>query len=240
MKRYKALIAYDGTQYGGWQVQPNAVTIQAVIQEVLSTILQTPTHLTASGRTDAGVHALGQVAHFLSHKEVTAHALNSLLPPDIRILSLEEVDPSFHARFSARNKEYHYHLHTDSLISPFIRPYRTYHPYSLDLNLIEEAIPLFHGTHNFTSFANCGGSKASPIKTIYRLDMIRQEGGVRFEFEGSGFLYKMVRNIVGTLLEVGAKKRLLSSIPPLFSLQDRREGGKAAPPTGLFLIKVNY
>jgi tRNA pseudouridine38-40 synthase len=240
MKRYKAIISYDGTRYGGWQVQPNSLTIQEVIQGALGTLLQTPTHVTASGRTDSGVHALGQVAHFLSAKSLTPLAINRLLPPDIRILTLEEVDPSFHARFSARDKEYHYNLHTSSIISPFIRPYRTYFPRELDLDLINEAIPLFRGTHNFTSFANCGGSKASPIKTIYRLDLVPQEGGFRFEFEGSGFLYKMVRNIVGTLLEVGTKKRPIDSIPPLFTLQDRRESGKAAPPTGLFLMKVSY
>lgn len=240
MKRYKVIIAYDGTAYGGWQVQPNSLSIQEVIEKVLFTILQTPTHLAASGRTDAGVHALGQVAHFSSTKPLSLSSLNSLLPPDIRILSLEEVPLSFHARFSARDKEYHYHVHTDSIISPFIRPYRTYFPHSLDLPLIEEALPLFRGTHNFTTFANCGGSKASPLKTIYRLDLIPQEGGFRLEFEGSGFLYKMVRNIVGTLLEVGTHKRPISSIPLLFALEDRRQGGKSAPPTGLFLVKVNY
>lgn len=240
MKRYKAIIAYDGTRYGGWQVQPNALTIQEVIESVLAKLLQTPTHLAASGRTDAGVHALGQVAHFSAERPITLQSLNSLLPPDIRILSLEEVDPSFHSRFSARNKEYHYHVHTSSIISPFIKPYRTYFPHFLHLNLIEEALPLFRGTHNFTTFANCGGSKASPIKTIYRLDLVPQEGGFRLEFDGSGFLYKMVRNIVGTLLEVGTKKRDISSIPPLFEIQDRKVGGKAAPPTGLFLVKVNY
>lgn len=220
---------------------------QELLEKALSTLLRTPTAAVASGRTDAGVHARGQVAHFTHEKDLDLFrlqlSLNGILPPDIRILSIEKVSPDFHARYGAVSKEYHYHLHLDRTTDPFKRLY-AYHDYSpLDLEKMERAAACFVGTHDFTTFAN-EGSKGSasknPVRTITRLDLIHEAGGVRLEFEGNGFLYKMVRNITGTLLDVGRGKLFLESIPQLFAARDRQLAPPAAPARGLFLMKVNY
>lgn len=246
MARYRMLIAYDGTNYGGWQVQPNATTIQETIQAVMKQILQEDCWITGSGRTDAGVHALGQVAHFDLSKAIDSKKLqismNSLLPEDIRILSLEETEPDFHARYSAKKKIYHYHI-TIGVRHPFKRHYSTHFPYSLDIDLMKEASKHFIGTHDFTSFANeasAGSAAKNAVRTIDRIDIVPEEQGIRLEFEGNGFLYKMVRNIVGTLIEVAAARRSIEEIPLILKAKDRRKAGKAAPGHGLFLVKVDY
>jgi tRNA pseudouridine38-40 synthase len=242
--RYKLTIAYDGTHYAGWQVQANAVSIQALIQQGLKTVLRHPVDLTGSGRTDAGVHAQGQTAHFDSEIDLDLHrlriSLNALLPPDIRIGKVEKVDADFHARYSAKSKIYHYHLHLDSVHDPFrkLYSYQVFGP--CDLDRLRAAAKEFVGTHDFTSFANVKEEREDAVRTIYRLDVVEQKGGVRLEFEGDGFLYKMVRNITGTLLEVAAGKRKPEDIRALFQLRDRREAGPAAPPHGLFLMQVHY
>ena len=241
--RYKLLIAYDGTHYSGWQVQKDQASIQALIQSALRTALRHPLDLTGSGRTDAGVHALGQTAHFDSQeffkKELLRASLNALLPPDIRIREITPVPPDFHARYSAKAKIYHYHLHLDRVLDPFQRLYR--HQPRAKLDLVKQAASHFIGTHDFTSFANEKASAPQdPIRTISRLDIKEQKGGVRLEFEGDGFLYKMVRNITGTLLDAAAKKIPLDEIPKIFEAKDRRKAGSAAPPQGLFLVEVLY
>jgi tRNA pseudouridine38-40 synthase len=246
MTRFKITIAYDGTQYGGWQIQPNAVSIQSLIEKALSTILRSPISIVGSGRTDAGVHARGQIAHFngepLDLFRVFG-SLNGLLPPDIRILKLEEAPEEFHARFSAVSKEYHYHLHLDPVIDPFKRLY-AYHLHSpIDTALLTEAAKLFVGRHDFTSFANEsaeGSAGKDAVRTISRLDVCKEPGGIRLEFEGEGFLYKMVRNITGTLLDVARGKLSIDDVVKIFRAKDRTKASSAAPPQGLFLIKVNY
>lgn len=245
--RYKLTLSYEGTHYCGWQVQKGASSIQSLVQQALQTALRHPIDLTGSGRTDAGVHAWGQTAHFDSPLDFDLKrlllSLNALLPSDIRILRIEPVDPKFHARYSAKAKTYHYHLHLDRVISPFIRLYR-YQVFShLDLSLLKEGASYFLGTHDFTSFANekeRGTAAYDPIRTLFRLDVVEQSGGVRLEFEGDGFLYKMVRNISGTLLDVGMKKISPQHIPALFEAKDRRKTGAALPPQGLFLMQVHY
>lgn len=240
-------ISYEGTNYVGWQVQPNGLSIQQLIQEKLGIILKEPMGVTGSGRTDAGVHALGQVAHFHTSQELdlykTEGSLNGLLPKDIRILAIEATDPAFHARYSATGKEYHYHLWLDKVQSPFRRNYSLHVRQKIDLELLNEASRLFLGTHDFTAFTNeshRGCAAHDPVRTIKRIELVVQEGGVHLEFEGDGFLYKMVRNIVGTLLEVAKGKRSIDSIPLLFESRDRRAVGMTAPPQGLFLVKVFY
>lgn len=247
MHKYKLLIAYDGTDYAGWQVQPNGTSIQELIEKAVSTALRTPTGITGSGRTDAGVHAYGQTAHFTApvslDTEKLLFSLNGLLPKTIRILAISPVEETFHARYSAIGKIYHYHLHLERFQNPFTRLYTTHIPYPLDLNLIQTALPFFIGTHDFTSFANeahRGSAAKNPTKTLKRIDLQEESGGVRFEFEADGFLYKMVRNIVGTLIEVGAEKRDPLSIPHLFASRDRQQADAAAPPQGLFLQSVIY
>ena len=247
-QKYRLLISYDGTPFGGWQIQPNAPSIQAHIQEALQTILrEKPLHVTGSGRTDAGVHARGQVAHFTTTQTIdhrrTLLSINALLPPEIRVHELTPAPEDFHARYSAKGKLYHYHLHLDPVINPFNRHYTTYYPYPIDLSLIQEAIPHFIGKHDFTSFANDaskGCAARKPIRTLHRLEMIKEKGGIRLEFEGNGFLYKMVRNITGTLLAVGKKKIAPKEIPTIFKARDRQAASQAAPPQGLFLMEVFY
>lgn len=245
--RYKLTIAYEGTHYCGWQVQKGATSIQSLVQQALQTFLRHSLDLTGSGRTDAGVHAWGQTAHFDSpipfDRQRLCLSVNALLPPDIRIRSVEPVDPQFHARYQAKAKTYHYYLHLDRVISPFIRLYR-YQVFSkVDLSLLQEATSYFLGTHDFTSFANekeRGTASYDPVRTLFRLDMIEEPGGVRLEFEGDGFLYKMVRNISGTLLDVATHKIRPQQIPALFEAKDRKKTGAALPPQGLFLMQVHY
>ena len=241
------VVAYDGTQYGGWQVQQSRVSIQSLIEQTLFTILQTPTSLSGSGRTDAGVHALAQVAHFTTQQPInpakTLLSLNALLPGDIRIMHLESTSPTFHARFSALAKTYHYRLHLDPIPDPFKRHYAYHVQHPVDLTQLQDAASHFVGTHDFSSFANSasrGSAANDAVRTLHRLDVILEPGGARLEFEGNGFLYKMVRNIVGTLLDICANKIARDALPHILKAKDRRLAGRAAPPHGLHLIAVRY
>lgn len=247
MYNYKLTIAYDGTHYCGWQIQPNGVTIQQTIQEKISVILRCPVVLIGSGRTDAGVHARGQVAHFRAEQLIDLGkflvSINALLPRDIRVLFVERADLSFHAQYSATGKIYHYHLYLDKVMDPFKRLYCWHLHHPVDVDLLMQAAKLFVGTHDFTSFSNeahSGSASRDPIRTLQRLDVVREIGGIRLELEADGFLYKMVRNIVGVLTEVAGGKKCLDDIPRIFEAKDRRLAGKAVPPEGLFLMHVKY
>lgn len=241
--RYKLTISYDGTRYSGWQVQKNGQAIQPLIQKALGTILRAPTDLTGSGRTDAGVHARGQTAHFDGEEGLDGKrlilSLNALLPPDIRVMQIEPVASDFHARYSARAKIYHYHLHVDRVSDPFTDLYSHQVLGPFDLMLLKEGAKKFLGTHDFSSFANVG-SVQDKVRTIYRLDVVEQKGGMRLEFEGNGFLYKMVRNITGTLLQIAAGKITPLEIPAILEKKDRKAAAAAAPAKGLFLFAVLY
>lgn len=244
---YALAIAYDGTAYCGWQIQPNGVSIQELIQDKVSILTRTPTQVIGSGRTDAGVHALGQVAHFHSHFIQDLYrfhgSLNALLPPDIRILNVHEVPSSFHAQYSALGKTYHYRLHLDRVSDPFKRLYSFHVKEKINLDILQSAALMLLGTHDFTSFANeahQGSAAKDAVRTLKRLDIIHEPGGIRLEFSGDGFLYKMVRNMVGTLLEIGMEKRSLKELPVILEAKDRRVAGQTAPPHGLFLIGVDY
>lgn len=243
--RYKLTIAYDGTNYSGWQVQENGQSIQSFIQKALQTALRHSLDLSGSGRTDAGVHAQGQMAHFDTDVPFDPHrlrlSLNALLPIDIRILLIEAVPHTFHARYSALSKVYHYHLHLDPISDPFTKLYRAQIYGHFDLEKVKMAIPHFVGTHDFTSFANTKeATQIDTVRTIFRIDIVEQKGGLRLEFEGDGFLYKMVRNITGTLIDVGAGRIDPADIPRILSARDRRQAGSAAPASGLFLHQVKY
>lgn len=244
---YKLTIAYDGTLYSGWQVQPLGPTIQEMLQEKIAIILRREVVVIGSGRTDAGVHAMGQVAHFHYPEPLDLYrfhgSLNALLPSDIRVNEIIEVPLKFHAQYSAIGKIYHFHLHLSPVMDPFQRLYRLRVREKIDLSLLEAAAKLFVGTHDFTSFANeahAGCAAHDAVRTIYRLDIVPQPGGVRLEFEGDGFLYKMVRNITGTLLEVASGKRPIDDINAIFAAKDRRRAGQAAAAQGLFLMHVHY
>jgi tRNA pseudouridine38-40 synthase len=246
--RYKIILSYDGTNYCGWQVQPTATSIQTIVQEAVGTILQHKVGVTGSGRTDSGVHAIGQTAHFSCEKTITSpsnfiYSLNGLLPTDIRVMEIEEVPTSFHARYSTIGKTYYYHIFQGKYIDPFLRLYRYHCLYRLDIDILKLACKKFVGTHDFTSFANeanKGSAATTPVKTINRLDYVKETNGFRLEFEGTGFLYKMVRNIVGTLIDIARGKIDIKTLDNIFKAKDRKQAGTTAPAHGLFLMQAHY
>jgi tRNA pseudouridine38-40 synthase len=247
MKNFKLLISYDGTNYSGWQIQPNALTIQELLQNTLRKILREEIYVIGSGRTDKGVHALGQVANFHLTKDISLrtllYALNGTLPKDIRIQSIEEVPLDFHSQYSAKGKIYHYHLWTDRVLEPTRRFFVHHVQGSFNKNKLKEAAFYFIGKKDFSAFANKateGSAGKNPVRTISRLDVVEKSSELCLEFEGDGFLYKMVRNIVGTLLDAAQGKIEVSHIGDILLSKDRKKAGKSAPAQGLFLMKVHY
>lgn len=248
MHCYKITLAYEGTRYSGWQIQPNAPSIQQHLQEALSAFNGgSSVTVIGSGRTDAGVHALNQVAHFKIEHSIDPGrlllALNGMLPRDIRIKKIEMVHNHFHAQYDAIGKEYHYHLFLDRIMDPFRRSYAWHVLRRIDPDLLMRGAILFKGTHDFTSFANeahAGTAAKDPVRTLFRLDICPEAGGLRLEFEGDGFLYKMVRNIVGTLVDIASGRLALEEIEAIFEAKDRRRAAGAAPAHGLFLVRVDY
>ncbi len=248
--KMKLIISYDGTEYSGWQVQnlkgigPDPRSVQGELNKALQTILGVPVATVGAGRTDAGVHAEGQVAHFNHEKPIDAYrllrSLNGLLPEDIRVKSAEEVPPSFHALRSAKRKIYHYHLTLEQVQEPFLRRYAYHVRKKIDVDLLRQTASMLVGTHDFTSFANQGGSHHHAIRTLYRVDVVEEKGGVRLEFEGNGFLYKMVRNLTGLILEVALGKLALDEVLLILAAKDRKKAPRAVPPHGLFLVHVGY
>jgi tRNA pseudouridine38-40 synthase len=245
--RFRLIIAYDGTPFSGWQSQNNSIAIQPLIEKALSVVLREEISIVGAGRTDAGVHAFGQIAHFdtsnIFEDQRVRLSLNALLPPEIRILDIQRTDDKFHARYDAKGKIYHYRLHLDRTPDPFKRLYSHHVLYRLDLNALAEAAMTLVGKHDFRSFANEadeGSASKNSIRTLKRIDTIPEQGGIRLEFEGDGFLYKMVRNITGTLLDVARGKIPLSSLLAILESKDRRAAGPSAPAHGLSLVKVIY
>ena len=244
MFKFKVTLSYDGHPFGGWQVQPNCTSIQGCLQDVFKCLCGHPVQVIGSGRTDAGVHAKMQVAHFQTEKKLPDSFLddaNEMLPPEIRLLSVEKVDANFHARFSAAQKTYHYHISTAPVLSPFECRYRTHLYYEMDFEKLQQALKFFIGTHDFSSFANERGAPCSPIKTLHALNYVPEgDGKFRLEFTGNGFLYKMVRNLVGVLIYVARGKISLEELSQLIEAKNRRLAPPPAPPQGLFLMSVEY
>jgi tRNA pseudouridine38-40 synthase len=245
MQRFKCIISYDGTGFSGYQVQPNKRTVQSEFEAVLAKMHKgTVVKVSASGRTDAGVHAKGQVIHFDSPLDIPmekwAMALNSLLPDDLSVLSVEKAKDTFHARYDAIGKEYRYYLQMSSVRDPFQRNYAYQYPYKLDLETIKEASKYLIGTHDFTSFCSAKTEIEDRIRTINAIEITLEGDKLCFRFVGNGFLYNMVRILVGTLLEVGTGDRLPSDIQDIIAKRDRRFAGKTAPGHGLYLWKVFY
>jgi len=244
MRNIKLTIEYDGTGYHGWQVQANVETIQGTIEGKLAQITTEPVRLVASGRTDTGVHAVGQVAHFKTHSSLDVltflKALNSLLPEDIRVKDVEEVDEAFHARFSAKGRVYEYRIFNGELLSPFHRYFSWFVPGKLDLARMREAAMKLVGRHDFSSFCSTGSDHSSLIREVYAIDVGMRGDLIIIQVEANAFLKQMVRNIVGTLVEVGRRKLTPSQFSGILEARDRRRAGLAAPAQGLFLVKVNY
>ena len=247
MTRYKAIIAYDGTHFNGFQKQPNGRTVQEEMEKTLKKMANgKEITVFGSGRTDAGVHAMGQVIHFDYPEERPLErmrfALDTQSPEDIAVKAVEIVSDDFHARYLVKEKTYQFRVDIGKPRSPFRRHYASYFPYPLDLSKIQRALPDLIGTHDFTSFCSSGSSIEDKVRTIYEAKMEVNEAGdeLLFTFRGNGFLYKMIRILVGTLLKIGNGRLSEDSIPEIIAKKDRNAAGPTAHPEGLYLYEVVY
>ena len=243
-RNIRLLLGFDGSGYHGWQIQEQQKTIQGELQQAISRITGEQARLMGSGRTDAGTHARGFVANFATASGIPAaslaRALNSVLPTDIRVLSARAVPVDFHARHSARSKIYHYQIYRGAILPPHLAKEQYHYPYPLDLSVIQKAVDFFVGAHDFASFAAKGGQLVNTVRQIYSCRLKRVGHRLIFAVEGNGFLHHMVRNMVGTLLELGRGQMSWPEFETLFSVRDRTLAGFTAPAHGLILIKVNY
>jgi tRNA pseudouridine38-40 synthase len=268
MRNIRLVISYDGTDFSGWQVQPNVPTIQGTIAEAIRILTGEKVNLCGSGRTDAGVHALNQVANFETNSDIPCKnlvkALNNLLPPTIRVKNASQVPLSFHARHAARSKTYRYRILQTPVCSPFLARFVCHYPYFLDYTRMAEAAKYFAGQHNFASFAGSGGlivrqgrgephkehvhknsalaGNSGMVRTIFTSRVLwrPRSSMLIYEVQGSGFLHHMVRNMVGTLIEVGRGRLEPWDVPKIMTACDRALAGPTAPASGLFLVKVEY
>jgi len=246
MTKYKAVVEYDGAMYHGWQLQPGLPTVQGQLEQALFQIYRQLVRVHGAGRTDAGVHAFGQVAHFEIDWAHTAEALqrgcNALLPPDVLIRSIATVRPDFHARHSAVAKVYMYRILNQSLRSCFWCHYAWHVREALDLTLMNEAAYHVQGVHDFAAFGSPTGGTESTVREVSQAvwEMDDASGLLRFTIRGSGFLRYMVRSLVGTLVMVGHKKLSFKDFLSVLESCDRSKSGPTAPPHGLYLVKVEY
>jgi tRNA pseudouridine38-40 synthase len=240
----KLTVEYDGTRYHGWQIQPNGETIQAVLERALAVLFAAPVRVIGSGRTDAGVHALGQVANFHIDKQFDRHrllrGLNALTPPDITIKDAEAVADSFDARRDGRARIYEYRILNRATPSPFHlnRAWHLHEP--LEFAAMRAAIPCLLGEHDFSSFRAAGCDAHHPVRTVYASFLEKRGDLLVYSIEATAFLRHMVRNIVGTLIEVGRGIRAPESFAVLLAARERSQAGSTAPPHGLFLMQVKY
>lgn len=243
-RRIKLVLQYDGANYHGWQRQADVPTIQAVVEDTLATIVSEAVVVHASGRTDAGVHALGQVAHFDTKSRlpaaVIARALNARLPEDIAIARADDTPADFHARFSAKRKTYCYQFHVGEFESPFFRRHFEHVFRELDVARMRDAAKRLVGRHDFRSFAAEMHAVEDTVRTLYSLRVLRIPSGSRVFATGDGFLMHMVRTLAGTLLKVGLGKLDLDEVDAILAAKDRRRAPAALPPHGLFLWRVDY
>ncbi len=252
MRNIKILIAYDGTAYSGWQRQKAPLTIQGLVEDKIAIMTNGAVTLHGAGRTDAGVHALGMPANFMTSSTIPCHGfirgLNSLLPDDIRILRLEEVSKDFHARFSAHSKSYLYQVITSSVIMPTKRLYYTHFPGTFNFKAMNEALSCIIGEYDFSSFEAAGSRDPvanygrGAVREIYRAQVmpLADDEGFTVQIHGDGFLRHMVRNIVGTLVDVGLGKKTIDKFAKILYARSRSKAGATAPACGLFLQEVFY
>ncbi|RJQ50837.1 MAG: tRNA pseudouridine(38-40) synthase TruA [Nitrospiraceae bacterium] len=255
MRHIKLALQYDGSGYSGWQIQAKGATVQGLLEEALFAVTGERTRVTGAARTDAGVHALEQVAAFntgaLLGPQIYVRALNAGLPDDIRVISAEECDAGFHPRYDARNKTYSYLISFHGNYSAFLKRYSWSMPYKLNIDAMREAAQCLAGTHDFASFRASGCSSKHPVRTIHGIEIA---GSASIEFIGlqfhapvirigiqaNAFLRHMVRNIVGTLVEIGRGRSSPESMKEILESRDRKTAGRTAPACGLFLEKITY
>ena len=246
IKNIKLVLQYDGKNYHGWQRQKNDITIQGLLEDNIEKMTGKPVTLYASGRTDAGVHALNQVCNFKSDTKIDPESirngLNSLLPDDIYIKEAEFVDPEFHSRYSAKRKSYEYRIWNMKERNIFLRDYTWHIEHDLNLKEMKKCLTMLVGKQDFSSFKSSGSGNINPVREMYRADLLddNDEGIISFFFEAEGFLRHMVRNIAGTVIDAGLGRITSDDFKEILLSLDRKKAGIKAPPQGLFLTMVNY
>lgn len=245
MRNIKLIIEYDGKDFQGWQKQPGKLNIQGTIEKAIQNITGEEVELMASGRTDRGVHALGQVANFKTNSKLPIEkfpiAINSNMKQSIRIIDAEEVDEKFHSRLSCKKKTYRYIINNSKYGTAIYRNLETHIPQKLNINKMIEAVKYFEGEHDFKAFKSSGTSSKSSVRTIYKAEVKQMPNErIYIELTGSGFLYNMVRIISGTLVDVGLEKIAPEEIKDIIESKDRGQAGKTLQPQGLYLLRVEY
>ena len=245
MRNIKLTIEYDGTKYNGWQTQKNGTGIQEIITNAIHQVTNEEIKINGSGRTDAGVHALGQVANFTTNCNIPLknipEAVNRYLPKDISIINAEEVSKDFHARYSAKGKKYMYIINNNEYRSALNATKEYHFKYEVDYKKIKKAAEYFEGTHDFKGFMSSGSNIKDTVRTIHKLQVKKKDDGrIVINISGDGFLYNMVRIIVGTLLDVGVGKIKPEEIPQIIKSKQREKAGKTVPAQGLYLVEVKY
>lgn len=244
MRNLLLTIQYDGSCYHGWQVQQNALTVQEVFQDALEKVFGSRMDIHGCSRTDAGVHANRYCVNFKTSLPIPERnvvlAMNTYLPKDIAVLSCRQVPDAFHARYSCVAKEYVYRLYNGPVRNPFYENYAFHYRYSVDTVLLEQEAQAFVGTHDFSGFCSVGGKTADPVRTVTSFTVRREGDLVLFTVKADGFLYNMVRIMVGTLLFVAQGRILPGALPGILASCDRKQAGKTAPPQGLYLNQVQY
>ena len=244
MRNIKLIIEYDGKSFDGWQRQPNKLNIQGEIEAAIEQITREKIELIGSGRTDAGVHAWGQVANFKTNTDISIEklpmAINSQLKKSIVVKSAEEVEERFHARYSCTGKKYRYIINNSRGGSAIYRGLEFHMPVKLDFAKMKEAIKYFEGKHNFKGFKATGGKNKTTVRTMRKAEILKENERIIIELTGDGFLYNMVRIIAGTLVDVGLGKIQPDEITSIIDSKDREKAGKTLPPYGLYLVEVYY
>ena len=244
VQRYFIYLAYDGTAYHGWQIQPNGASVQECLMKALSTLLRREVEVVGAGRTDAGVHALGQVANFHTESAMSVEEIleycNRYLPEDIAVVEVSEAAPRFHSRLNATGKRYRYRIINSQIPDVFWRRYATEEPEALDLDAMRKAAERLLGEHDFKAFTSAKKSKKSTVRRIDEIRIERIENRVEFVFTGNGFLHHMIRILMGTLLEVGKGIRTPENVTDVLKSGDRAKAGALVPAKGLVLEEVFY
>ena len=243
-RNIRLIVAFEGTSYHGWQIQPDLPTIQGMLSEAIGRVTGEQVTVNGSGRTDAGTHARGLAANFMTGARLApaqlVKALNSMLPRDVRILSARRMPSGFHARRNAFSKVYRYQIFLGPIMLPHLAREYFHFPYRVDLEKMQTASRQFVGEHDFASFAKAGSSVSGTVRRIFRCELRKRGHRLLFTVEGNGFLHHMVRNMAGTLLEVGRGSMSLNDFRQLFLMRDRTLAGFTAPAHGLVLLKVQY